>query len=70
LQAGGADRLQVRILKRRGPPRESPLQLPLPPVLSDAARRRSESGWQRRPESVAIDGREILQAATFVNLEA
>ena len=24
LQAGGADRLQVRILKRRGPPRESP----------------------------------------------
>ena len=70
LQAGGADRLQVRILKRRGPPRESPLQLPLPPVLSHAARRRSESGWQRRPESVPLHPREALQAATFVNLEA
>jgi protein ImuA len=43
LQAGSADWLRVRILKRRGPPLEVPLQLALPPVLSEAARRRSQS---------------------------
>jgi protein ImuA len=43
LQAGGADRLLVRILKRRGPPLDQPLQLALPTVLSGAARRRSAS---------------------------
>ena len=43
LHAGGADRLRVRILKRRGPPLEAPLQLALPTVLSDAARRRAQS---------------------------
>src|SRR5450755_4339627 len=43
LHAGGADRLRVRILKRRGPPLEAPLQLALPAVLSDAARRRVQS---------------------------
>ena len=41
LHADGADRLRVRILKRRGPPLEAPLQLALPAVLSEAARRRS-----------------------------
>jgi protein ImuA len=58
LQAGGADRLQLRILKRRGPPLEAPLQLALPTVLSNAARRRSHSAGERS---------EGLPAATFVN---
>lgn len=58
LQAGRADRLRVRILKRRGPPREMPLQLALPPVLSEAARRRSQSA--REP----MRG---LREAVFVN---
>ena len=40
LQPGGADRLALRILKRRGPPHETPLQLALPPVLSRPAQRR------------------------------
>jgi protein ImuA len=56
LQAGGADRLQLRILKRRGPPLETALQLALPSVLSAAARRRSSS---ERSASV--------HAATFVD---
>lgn len=58
LQAGGADRLQLRILKRRGPPLEMPLQLALPAVLSSAARRRSQSAGEAAP---------ALPAATFVN---
>jgi len=58
LQPGGADRLQLRVLKRRGPPLEAPLQLALPPVLSSAARRRSESDRERAS---------AWQAATFVN---
>ena len=60
LRAGGADRLQVRILKRRGPPLEAPLSIDLPTVLSVAARRRSLS--ERERESAAA-----LNAATFVN---
>ncbi len=58
LQAGGVDRLQLRILKRRGPPLEAPLQLALPAVLSNAARRRSQSVGEVAP---------ALPAATFVN---
>jgi protein ImuA len=58
LQAGGVDRLQLRILKRRGPPLEAPLQLALPAVLSNAARRRSQSVSEAAP---------ALPAATFVN---
>ena len=58
LQAGGADRLQVRVLKRRGPPLEAPLSLELPTVLSAAARRRSDSVSERAA---------ALHAATFVN---
>ncbi|WP_119355276.1 translesion DNA synthesis-associated protein ImuA, partial [Azohydromonas sediminis] len=34
LAAAGADRLAVRVLKRRGPPRAQPLSLVLAPVLS------------------------------------
>ena len=58
LRAGGADRLQVRVLKRRGPPLETPLSIELPTVLSPAARRRSA----RESERAAA-----LNAATFVN---
>ncbi len=58
LQAGGADRLQVRVLKRRGPPLEAPLSLELPSVLSAAARRRSGSDDQRAAS---------LHSATFVD---
>ena len=57
LQAGGADRLLVRVLKRRGPPLEAPVALELPPVLSSAARRRAEAGSVPEP----------LPSATFVN---
>ena len=59
LQAGGADRLQVRVVKRRGPPLETPLSLDLPTVLSAAARRRSASAGERAP---------ALHAATFVDV--
>ena len=58
LQAGGADRLNVSVLKRRGPPLETPLQLELPPVLSSAARRRADT---------AAPARSALPAATFVD---
>jgi protein ImuA len=60
LQPAGADRLQVRILKRRGPPLEAPLQLALPAVLSEAARRRAQSVVQ-----APVRG---LREAVFVNL--
>ncbi len=70
LRPGGADRLQVRILKRRGPPLESPLRLELPPVLSNAARRRSDSVLKQAEGCAAGNGPEALRAATFVNLEA
>ncbi|MEO6363504.1 MAG: hypothetical protein ABIO71_09770 [Caldimonas sp.] len=58
LRAGGADRLEVSVLKRRGPPLEAPLQIELPPVLSAAARRRADI--EAAPETA-------LQAATFVS---
>ena len=71
LRPGGADVLALRVLKRRGPPLEAPLQLALPPVLSEAARQRA----QARLEAPAPgrDGVEALRpgglrAATFVNL--
>ena len=41
LQPAGPDRLQVQVLKRRGPPLEQPLVLDLPPVLSPLAQRRA-----------------------------
>jgi protein ImuA len=70
LRAGGADRLQVRLLTRRGPPLESPLRLELPRVLSPAARRRSESDLQQAGAHLSGVDRESLGAATFVNFEA
>jgi len=60
LQAGGADRLRLSILKRRGPPLEAPLHLALPPVLSEAARRRVQRALQP-----PVRG---LREAVFVNL--
>jgi protein ImuA len=57
LHAGGADRIQLRVLKRRGPPLETQLELELPSALSATARRRSANGKHRR-----------LPAATFVDV--
>ena len=59
LHAGGGDHLQLRILKRRGPPLETQLELVLPSVLSAAARRRSASGAGRQRR---------LPVATFVDV--
>ena len=39
LRPAGADVLAVRVLKRRGPPLDTPVQIDLPPVLSGAAQR-------------------------------
>jgi protein ImuA len=58
LQAGGPDRLSLRLLKRRGPLLEAPLQIALPAVLCEAARRRSQSA--REPAAG-------LHEAVFVN---
>jgi protein ImuA len=44
IAAGGADQIQVRVLKRRGPPLLEPIAFELPSVLSAAARRRSIHG--------------------------
>lgn len=68
LRANGADRLAVRVLKRRGPTLAAPLQLALPPVLNESARLRALV-----PANVLANapGREAgLHAATFVNLAA
>ncbi len=48
LRAGGADRLQLQLLKRRGPPLASLLTLTLPPVLSEALR---EQAWRRQQDT-------------------
>ena len=62
LEAGGADRLSVRLLKRRGPPLETPIDLALPTVLSATATRRSpRAAALRAPETA-------LASATFVDL--
>jgi len=69
LRAGGADVLTVRLLKRRGPPLEAPLQLALPPVLSGVARQRARAGMPNRaPAPASARAGTGLQAATFVNL--
>ena len=68
LRAGGADTLNLRLLKRRGPPLESPLQLALPPVLSAAARQRAQPIHVSPWSSSAQEDVDILPAATFINL--
>ena len=62
LRPNGADVLAVRVLKRRGPPLDAPVQLALPPVLSGTAQQRAgvERANPARPPG--------LRAATFVNL--
>jgi protein ImuA len=53
LHAGGADRLQVRVVKRRGPPVLEPVTLELPSALAAAAKRRSASAVPAPQLSVA-----------------
>jgi protein ImuA len=69
LRANGADILAVQVLKRRGPPLASALQLALPPVLSAVARQRAVAAAQRpggpREEAARRAG---LTAATFVHV--
>lgn len=62
LRPEGADVLAVRLLKRRGPPLESPLLLTLPPVLSAAARQRSQA------DVLSPVAPPVLHAATFVHV--
>lgn len=62
LKPAGADALSLRVLKRRGPPVETPLSIALPSVLSNAARARAQAGL------VAARAERPLRAATFVNL--
>jgi len=64
LRPGGADILELRLLKRRGPPLPQPLVLALPPVLSASAR----AGAHRRARGCEPPA--ALQSATFVNLAA
>lgn len=67
LRCGGADMLNLRVLKRRGPPLETPLQLALPAVLSEAARSRARPvGTPAVPS--APDDSPLLNEATFINL--
>lgn len=69
LSPGGADVLKVRVLKRRGPPLETPLPLSLPPVLSPAARQRAAPPMEVVPGMEFSASPEVaLQAATFINL--
>ena len=76
LRAGGADRLLVRVLKRRGPPLETALALALQPVLSDTVRaqawRRQQNVDQptpaRAPAPAPALATVVLPAATFVSL--
>jgi protein ImuA len=67
LRANGADALAVRVLKRRGP-----LQLALPPVLSEVAQERARAGVVPADAgpNAALTQQGRLRAATFVNLAA
>ncbi len=72
LRTNGADVLAVRVLKRRGPLLETPLQLALPPVLSEVAQLRARAGGVPADtgSNAALTQRGGLRAATFVNLAA
>jgi len=65
LRPGGADTLRLQLLKRRGPPLETPLRLDLPPVLSATARRRVQA-----PAAAEEPVGQELNTATFINLAA
>jgi len=60
LRPAGVDALGVRVLKRRGPPLETPLRLALPPVLSSSVREGARAGFDQ--------GAAALHSATFINL--
>jgi protein ImuA len=62
LRPRGADVIEARILKRRGPPLAAGLKLALPPVLSGAARQRAQDLASPKPAD--------LHPATFVDLAA
>jgi protein ImuA len=66
LHPGGADALQIRLLKRRGPPLEAPLHIDLPPVLPLMARRRALSAAMQSQRGEP----QTLHTATFINLAA
>jgi protein ImuA len=68
LRAGGADVLELRLLKRRGPPLDTVLRLPLPPVLSAAARQRAAQPLDVAAAGAPLPGSPVLQSATFINL--
>lgn len=57
LRAGGADTLQVRVLKRRGPPLEAPIVLTLPPVLSQALREQA----LRRQQDAGLPAPRVIE---------
>ena len=79
LRPGGGDVLQLRVLKRRGPPLEAPVSIDLPPVLSALALRRlragvggsgsAEAARRAREHAQATPADEGLRAADFINLE-
>ena len=68
LRPGGADALAVRVLKRRGPPLDAPLQIMLPPVLSEVARQRAQAGVAQVETNASAKQSSRLHAATFVDL--
>lgn len=70
LRASGADALAVRVLKRRGPMLEAPLQLTLPPVLSAVAQQRAKAGVAPADAAVYASAKQAasLRAVTLVNL--
>ncbi|HZT55714.1 MAG TPA: translesion DNA synthesis-associated protein ImuA [Burkholderiaceae bacterium] len=71
LRAHGPDVLAVRVLKRRGPPLEAPLQLALPPVLSAVAQQRARVGVEPADAKAHVPRQPGgLRVATFVNLAA
>ncbi len=70
LRPGGADVLTVRVLKRRGPPLDAPLQLELPPVLSGMALQRARTGPSAGLPAAANESSLALHTATFINLAA
>ena len=70
LRPSGADALAVRVLKRRGPPLDAPLQIMLPPVLSEVARQRAQTGAAQIEANALAKQGGRLRVATFVDLAA
>lgn len=66
LQPAGADRLQVQVLKRRGPPLEAPLVLALPPVLPAGPAPRTLPPAETAPADAPATGTPVRQLAEAV----